>query len=429
MNYALYDALTTLAIPPAAAWVALHPRYRPLLARFAPRIDVGQTPPFWVHACSVGELSVARPVIAALCARHPDVPIVLTVSTVTAWDMASKNLADATLAWFPVDQPNIVARFFQRLNPRALLLMETEIWPNIVREAERRAVPVMVLNARLSDKHFARYKRHAAFFKNVFGRITHVAAQHPTYADRFVTLGVNRERITTIGNIKFDNLKSSIDPSRLDCLRRECGITGDEPIIIFGSTRPGDEALAASCWDAWKTEFPNARLIVALRHRERLSEARAPFTDPVAFRSRIVAGEPQKDERILFVDTLGELIDFYALATVAIIGGSFYPGVNGHNPLEPAALGVPTVFGPYMSNFIDPAEVLVNANAAVQVESPEALQSAVSSLLRSPARRAALSAAAREAIAANTGTLERTMELVESVLASSTLAGAATASA
>lgn len=416
MNYVLYDALTTLAVPPTAAWVALRPRYRALLSRFAPRVNGEDSSPFWVHACSVGELSVARPVIAVLRERHPGVPIVLTVSTVTAWDMASTNLPEATLTWFPVDQPNIVSRFFHRLNPCALFLIETEIWPNVVREAERRNVPIMVLNARLSDKHFGRYKRHAAFFQNVFSRITHVAAQHQTYADRFATLGVNRDRITITGNIKFDNLKSSVDDSHLQQLRNECGLSGEGPIIIFGSTRPGDEVLAASCWETWKTEFPTARLIVAPRHRERLSEALAPFKDYVALRSRIVAGEPQNDARILVIDTLGELIDFYALSTVAIIGGSFYPGVNGHNPLEPAALGVPTVFGPYMSNFIDPAEVLIGANAAVQVETPDALQSAVSSLLRAPARRAALSAAARDAIAANTGALARTMDLVDSVL-------------
>ncbi len=420
MNYPLYDLITTLAVPPAAAWVALRPRYRPLLSRFAPRINGAQVSSFCVHACSVGELSVARPVIAGLRDRHPDVPVVLSVSTVTAWDMASKNLPDATLTWFPVDQPNIVSRFFRRLNPRALFLMETEIWPNIVREAERRDVPVMVLNARLSDKHFARYKRHAPFFQNVFSRITHVAAQHQTYAGRFITLGVNRDRITITGNIKFDNLKSSVDGARLRHLRGECGLNGEGPIVIFGSTRPGDEALAASCWEKWKTEFPGARLIVAPRHRERLSEALAPFKDPVALRSRIVSGERRTNARILFIDTLGELIDFYALATVAIIGGSFYPGVNGHNPLEPAALGVPTVFGPYMSNFIDPAEVLINANAAVQVETPDALQSAVSSLLRAPERRASLCAAAREAIAANTGALARTLDLADSVLLKST---------
>ena len=364
----------------------------------------------------MGELSVARPVIAALRTRYPDVPIVLTVSTVTAWDMASKNLPDATLTWFPVDQPNIVARVFHRLNPRALFLIETEIWPNIVREAERRNVSVMVLNARLSDKHFSRYKRHASFFRNVFARITHVAAQHQTYADRFATLGVDRNRISITGNIKFDNLNTFVEESRLAQLRDECGLKGEGPTIIFGSTRPGDEELAARCWETWKTEFPTARLIVAPRHRERLPEALAPFKDPVALRSRIVAGEPHHDARILVIDTLGELIDFYPLSTVAIIGGSFYPGVNGHNPLEPAALGVPTVFGPYMSNFIDPAEVLVNANAAVQVEIPDALQSAVSTLLRAPARRAAFSTAAREAIAANTGALARTMDLADSVL-------------
>ena len=416
MNYFVYDALTTLAVPPAAAWVAMRSRHRPLLARFSPVVPEGMNAPFWVHACSVGELSVARPVIAALIERYPDAPTVLTVSTVTAWDMASKDPAGAALAWFPIDQRTVVARFFERLKPRALLLMETEIWPNVLREAERRGVPTLVLNARLSDKHFARYKRNAPFFQTVFSRITHVVAQHPTYADRFTSLGVDRARVTVTGNIKFDNLTTAVDEAKLKGLREQCGLCDTGPIVVFGSTRPGDEALAAACWRTWKDQFPDARLIVAPRHRQRLQEALSAFTDPVMLRSRIVSGERVQHERVLFVDTLGELVDFYALATVAIIGGSFYPGVNGHNPLEPAALGVPTVFGPYMSNFIDPAEVLINAQAAIQVESPDALESTVSSLLRSPARRAALSSAARGAIAQNTGALARTLDIVDSVL-------------
>jgi 3-deoxy-D-manno-octulosonic-acid transferase len=348
--------------------------------------------------------------------RYPGVPLVLTVSTVAARAMADSNPPGAPLAWFPVDQPWIVDRFFERLKPRALLLMETEIWPNILRECERRGVPAVVLNARISDKHYSRYGGHAPFFKTVFARLTAVAAQHQTYAERFAALGVSSDRITVTGNIKFDNLTTSIDAANREALRLECGLQERFPVIVFGSTRPGDESLAASCWKTWKHEFPEARLIVAPRHRERLRDALAAFEDPVQLRSRMASGERMHEQRVLFIDTLGELVDFYGLATVAIIGGSFYPGVNGHNPLEPAALGVPTVFGPYMSNFLDPAEALTAANAALQLEGPQHLESTVTSLLRNPERRAALASAARKTIAENTGALTRTLEVVDSIV-------------
>ena len=418
MNYFVYNLVTTAAIPPAAAWLAVNPRLRPLLARLSPKIETDRPDPIWVHACSVGELSVARPIVKALRARYRDVPIVLTVSTISAWDMATKDPPEADLAWFPYDQSYVVSRFFERLQPRALLLVETELWPLVLREAHRRGVPSIVVNARLSDKHFQRYQNHARTFRSVFGHITAVAAQHPVYADRFDVLGVERQRITVTGNIKFDNVRTEINAQRLHDLRAECALSDADPIIVFGSSRPGDEALVAACWQTWKTAYPNARLIVALRHRDRLAEAVAEFKDPVLLRSGIAAGKRPANERVLVVDTLGELVDFYALATVAIVGGSFYPGVNGHNPLESAALGVPTVFGPYMSNFMEPAETLTNSNGAVAVEAKQ-LERAVTALLDDPARRATIASTARAAILQNQGALDRTLDVVDSIVLTS----------
>lgn len=421
MNYALYNLLTNIAVLPTAVWIAAHPKHRPLLKRFAPEAPGTPVAPFWVHACSVGELNTARPVIADLRNRWGDVPVVLSVSTTAAYKLATRNPTGATLTWFPIDQRQVVARFIDRLNPRALLLMETEIWPNVIREAKRRGIPSLVLNARISDKHFARYRRHGDFFRSVFTRITAVAAQHQTYADRFASLGVDAERIDITGNIKFDNLARTVDPGKLEALRAECGLEGREPVIVFGSTRPGDESLAASCWKAWREKFPNAHLIVAPRHRERIPDALAAFDEPALLRSAVLEGKRPTTDRILIVDTLGELVDFYALATVAVVGGSFYSGVNGHNPLEPAALGVPTVFGPYMSNFIDPAEVLIAARAAVQVTEPRELEHAVTALLNNAQRREALSTAAIEAVERNRGALARTIEIVERVVSRSEL--------
>jgi len=413
MNQFLYDIATTLAAPPAKAWLALSPRHRPLLARFSPPSTPLAASPIWVHACSVGELGVAKPVLMGLRGRDADCPLLLTVSTRSAWEMASGMELPATLAWFPVDQRGVVRRFFDHVDPSMLVLMETEIWPNVLHEAQRRNVPAIVLNGRISDKHMQRYAKLPRFFKQVFGRITAAGVQHSVYADRFQQLGLDATRVRITGNIKFDNVITAIDRDILQSLRATCGLETASPIIVFGSTRPGDEALAAECWNNWRQSFPSATLIVAPRHANRLSEAIAPFDEPILLRSQIVAGKAYANERILVIDTLGELTAFYALATVAIVGGSFYPGVNGHNPLEPAALGVPTVFGPYMRNFLDPAEALLQADAAIQVHTPGDLCAAVTSLLNDAPRRASLASAAARAIEANQGALAKSLDLLQ----------------
>ncbi|MDZ4861345.1 MAG: glycosyltransferase N-terminal domain-containing protein [Candidatus Hydrogenedentes bacterium] len=416
MNQLLYDIASTAAAPAAAAWIAISPRHRALLARFSPPAQTFPESPIWVHACSVGELGVARPIIAGLHERRPGVPLLLTVSTRSAWDMANGLALPATLCWFPFDQRAVVARFFDRVQPRLLALMETEIWPNVLREAQRREVPALVLNGRISDKHLARYQRFAGFFRTVFSRLTGAGVQRSAYAERFAALGLDPDRITVTGNIKFDNLTTAVDPETLRALRVACGIPENAFVIVFGSTRPGDEILAAGCWREWKQAHPNAYLIVAPRHQNRLADALAPFDEPVMRRSRMAAGQAPAGERIVFLDTLGELTAFYALATVAVVGGSFYPGVNGHNPLEPAALRIPTVFGPYMSNFPGPAEALLAENAAIQVSSPDGLTAAVAELLHDPGRRLSLAQSAQRAIAANQGALARSLDLIDAAL-------------
>ena len=286
MNQLLYDIITTIGAGPAAAWLALSQKRRPLLARFSAPNVASAVSPIWVHACSVGELGVARPVIEALLVRHSDTPVVLTVSTRSGWEMARQLNLPIALAWFPVDQRAVVSRFFYRVRPRVLVLMETEIWPNVLREAQRTNVPVLVLNGRISDKHFARYQRFPNFFRAVFSRITAAGVQREQYANRFNTLGVDRARITITGNIKFDNLTTEINAPALESLRNACGIPDNAPVIVFGSTRPGDEMLAAKCWQQWKTLHPELRMVVAPRHPHRLGEALAPFTSLSASETR-----------------------------------------------------------------------------------------------------------------------------------------------
>jgi 3-deoxy-D-manno-octulosonic-acid transferase len=279
-------------------------------------------------------------------------------------------------------------------------------------------VPVVVVNARISPRQFPTYRRFRWFFRPAFSMLSAVGAQNETYAGRYVSMGTEPDAVRITGNVKFDAVCTGVDArSRLD-LRIGCGYGAETPLLVFGSTRPGDEALAAQCWRSLRDRFPDLRLVVAPRHSQRLAEALEPFEDEtVALRSDIRAGRVPGDARVLFVDTLGELVAFYSLATVAVIGGSFFPGVDGHNPLESAALGVATVYGPHMGNFPEASEALLARGGALQVAGPEALCAALERLLSDAQACRALGTLGRKAVLENRGATERNADLVVEAVA------------
>ena len=415
MTYAIYDIATTLGAPAAAGWLALCPRLRPLLGRFRPRTPVIAGRPLWFQACSVGEMTVAASLIGHAQERWPKLPALVTASTIQGRQRASELLPDTPFAWFPFDQRTTVRGFLERAQPRMLILVETEIWPNVIRHARRSRVPVVVVNGRISDRHYLRYLRFRRVLRPVLDQLTGVCVQNQTYAERFEALGVPGARIRVTGNTKFDGLTTHVPEEELAAFRKKTGLDRGGPIIVFGSTRPGDEVLAAASWRTLRASFPAARLVVAPRHLDRVKQIPQLFDEPVRLRSRSGLGDT--DAQVLILDTLGELVSFYALADAAVVGGSFYAGVNGHNPLEPAALGTPVVFGPYMRNFMDPAEALVREGGAIQLNEPEALAETLLRLLRTPSEAAAVVNGARNAIAANQGATERTMDYLAEILA------------
>ena len=415
--YPIYNLVAFMAAPFGAAWLCAHPQHRPLLARFAPQVPTHPCDePFWVHACSVGEIGVASPIIRAMNERWPSVPILLTVSTASGHELASRGSYSAMVAWLPFDVRRVVHRFVRQVNPRALLLIETELWPNVMRETRRHGAPVVLINGRLSDKHLARYRRFARLYRPVVAQLSAAGMQNEEYAARLVAMGADRFRVRVTGNTKFDGVATSADPLLVAWLREENDLPELAPVLLFGSTRPGDEALAAACWKVLRDEFPHLRLIIAPRHLDRLADVIAVFDEPLLLRSEVRNGRRPAGERVFVLDTVGELATFYALADVAVIGGSFYPGVNGHNPLEPAALGVPTVFGPYMRNFIDPANELLAYGGAWQATDPAALLPGLRRLLADPQERMRMAASGKTAVLANQGAIARTLDLLESVL-------------
>lgn len=423
--YTLYRCITTVLTPVAHAWLRVHPRHKALADRLAPTLPHFDTPPVILHACSVGEYNTAMPILKALQEKLGEVPVLLTLSTPTAFALAQEKTPDIPMAYFPLDLPGSVRYFLDMLMPRAMVQVETEIWPNIFVEAGRRNIPIVIVNGRISDKHFPRYMRYKKALQPVLQAVTSVGVQNQRYAERFTALGCLPDRVHITGNTKFDAVTTTVPDEQLSAFRVSCGITKESsPIIVFGSTRPGDEALAAACWKKVIAQYPNAYMIVAPRHPDRADEIADCFMDvPLLRRSQLKAGGMPNGEKVLLLDTFGELQLAYACADIAVVGGSFYPGVNGHNPLEPAGLGIPTVFGPYMSNFEEAAQVLLEAQAAIQVDAPESLASCMLDLLKDKTRQDTLCKNAQEVIISNQGATQRNVELVLEVLGNACYSG------
>ncbi|HOC72879.1 MAG TPA: glycosyltransferase N-terminal domain-containing protein, partial [Candidatus Hydrogenedentes bacterium] len=270
---------------------------------------------------------------------------------------------------------------------------------------------------RISPKRLPRYRRWRRVLAPVFRQVSAVGAQNAAYADLFTELGVAPEAVQVTGNLKFDAVRTEVDPRTLLELRLACGFGPETPILLFGSTRPGDEGLAADCWRTLSPEFPHWRLVVAPRHLQRVDEAvRAFGREACALRTETLKPGRRAETRVLVLDTLGELGAFYGLAEVAVIGGSFFPGVDGHNPLEPAALGIATVYGPHMRNFPEASEALLENAGAVQVSGPEVLEGALRRLLADAHERRALGTRGRRAVLGRQGASEATATLVRSLV-------------
>ena len=417
MSYFLYNLALAAAEPAARLWLARHPEHAALRGRFAPEVPPLPERPVWVHACSVGEINTARPLIRALRGRFPGAPVLLTTSTAAGRALADKGVEDAAAAWLPFDRAPAVRRFIAEARPLALVILETELWPNLLREARRAGVPVVIANGRISPKRLPRYRSWRRVLAPVFRQVSAVGAQNAAYADLFPELGVAPEAVQVTGNLKFDAVRTETDPRTALELRLACGFGPETPILLFGSTRPGDEALAASCWRALEGEFPQWRLVVAPRHPQRAEEAVAAFGgEGCVLRSDTLKPGRHPDTRVLVLDTLGELGAFYGLAGVAVIGGSFFPGVDGHNPLESAGLGVATVYGPHMGNFPEAAEALRAGGGSVQVSGPGELEGTLRRLMADARERRALGTRGQRVVVSRQGASAANLGLVESCI-------------
>lgn len=379
---------------------------------YIPRLQASQV--IWIHAVSMGETIAAVPMVKALLSRYPQYQIVMTSTTPTGAMQVAKHFGTTvTSLYTPYDLPDCVNRFLDRIHPIFGIVLETELWPNLLAACVRRRIPLMLANARLSARSCRGYRRIAPLARQMVNSFAIVAAQAQMDGERFLELGLEPSRLQVVGNIKFDIQIPADLAARGQALR---ATWGTRPVWVAASTHEGEESIILAALKLVRAKIPEVLLILVPRHPERFAKVGQLCVQngyAVAIRSQATPVTAQTE--ILLGDTMGEMMLFYAAADVALVGGSFV-SVGGHNLIEPAILGVPVLTGPHLHNFVDISQLLFGAGGARIVTEPENLAAAVIELLQNPEKRQQMGEHARQAVLANTGALAKHLDWVEKKL-------------
>lgn len=394
--------------------------------RYARYHDTPHASTLWIHAVSVGEVNAAVPLVNVLRRGRPDLHLLVTTITPTGSERVRALWGhDVEHVYLPYDLPGAVARFLRHYRPRAALIMETELWPNLLFGCRDHGVPAYILNARLSERSLRGYRVLAPLVGRALRTVTTVAAQSMADAMRFVQLGARSEQVMNVGNLKYDVMV----PDGLDAFAAQCRQhCGRRPVWIAASTHEEEEAAVISIHRRLRERFPDLLLLWAPRHPERfrtaVEHARASGWQ-VSTRSR---GQwPNAGDAVFVIDTMGELVPFYACADVAFVGGSLQ-AVGGHNLLEPAATGTAIVTGPHLHNFSEISRHLDEAGALRIGADAIGVGGALEELLADPEKRRKMVAAGLVLVESGRGALARTLVLLQPVLAAAAPAtGGATA--
>jgi 3-deoxy-D-manno-octulosonic-acid transferase len=406
-----YGAAGLLASPWLLFKVATDRRFRHRLGeRFgAAGRREGGDPAIWVHGASVGEVNLVRPLLGRLRAARPGLKLHVTANTAAGREAAEKAYPDASVSYFPLDLSCAAGRALDRVRPSAVILAELEVWPNFLRACAKRGVPVAVVNGRITERSFGRYRRFGWIFRRAFRSLAAVGAQNEASAGRLRELGASP---VVTGNLKYD-AGLPFDPAEEERLWRERLGLGDAPVLVAGSTHDPEERILVETYKRLRATYPPLRLVLAPRHLERLDEVKKAVESadlPCYKKSQL--SPPVPGDGVILLDTVGELSRLYSAATVVFIGGTFCAR-GGQNMLEPAALGKPVVSGPSLSNFEEIARTLVEAGGMRVMDNPIELALAVGDLLRDPALCRAAGAKAKSAVESGRGALDATLRLIE----------------
>lgn len=421
-NLGLLGALTG-ALPILAGRMILRGKYRRTLGRRLgfelPQPHTDEERPVWFHALSLGEVITAATIIEALALRRPDLPLALSVATENGWDEAQRRFAgrpNLRLLVAPMDFPWAVGRLVERLDPRLFALVETDLWPNLLGKLRRWGVPTVLVNGRLSPGSCRVWRRLGKFAARVWGGFDLCLMQSDVDAARAASLGVDRSRIMAPGNVKYDRTF----PREVDAaaLRGELGLADGTRLLVAGSTHRGEEKAVLEAAAALSRQWPETRLILAPRQPERFDEAAGLVDRSGLGLWRRSQGLLKGPARVLLLDTLGELAATYALAEAAFVGGSLVHerGVGGHNLLEPAAFGVPVLFGSNMKNFPQMRDEFLAVGAGVEIADGPELTRALTRLWAEPDQAREMGRAAARLVDRHQGatrvTVDRLAELV-----------------
>lgn len=418
---ALYTVLLTAAVPFILARLYWRGRKNPDYRQRIPE-RFGCYPArskneeiVWIHAVSVGEVESAVPLVRKLATSRPDLRILFTTTTPTGSARVKATFGDGVdHCYLPYDLPVCVDRFLRHFRPRLAVILETEIWPNLYAGCASNAIPLVIVNGRLSQRSATGYRRIGMLVRETLAHVTTIATQTENDARRFISIGAKAERVTSVGNIKFDleMPEDVLEQGQRD--RRQ--LFPGRPVLIAASTHEGEEQQILSVFAELLQRFPRLLLIFVPRHPERFPIVASLCQNSGYSLVPRSAGRPcARNDQIFLLDSMGELKRFYAAADAAFVGGSLVP-VGGHNVLEPAAAGIPVLFGPHVDNFQDICSALVAAGGALQCKQPSAVVRDAMALLESPEQREAMGARARSFVAANRGALVRIMALLENYL-------------
>lgn len=360
-----------------------------------------------IHAVSVGEVNLTVPLIRAFGEAHPNWLVTLSVGTDTGIARARSLFKDEPfirVVRYPLDASRAVRRFLDRVKPAALVLVELEIWPNMLDECRKRGIPVAVVNGRLSERSYRGYKRIRPLLKRYFEQLAFAAVQDTVYAERFAAMGVPRDCLHIAGSMKWDSADLGIPAEAASDLAQSLGIDRASPLIVAGSTAPGEHELLARA-----IEDEHCQLLCAPRRPEWFDQAAEALGPNTVRRSQPGSGDPRFGRFLL--DTIGELRAAYALADIVVVGRSFGE-LSGSDPMEPAALGKPVLIGPRHADFQQAVSALEEAGGLL-VASPDQLGSALKRLLHDPAERERIGVAASQCVRAQAGATRRHLELIQ----------------
>lgn len=371
----------------------------------------------WFHGVSVGEIQLLIPLIE-LVRQSASIRVVVTTTTESGMELARRQMSGVELYFFPCDFSWAVRRTLDSLQPDLIVFAELELWPNLIDCATDRQIPMVVINGRLSERSSRRYQRFGRLTKDMFSKLTHVAAQSADIAARFVQCGSSEANVSVTGSLKFDNVGTDRESAEVSQLRELCGLRPEHRVIVVGSTQSPEEMAAFEAFSAVRDQFPRARLIVVPRHPDRFDTVYASLaqqTDAVLRRSSLTHPVAADDWQVLLVDSVGELKWWWGLAEIAVVGGSFGER-GGQNMLEPAGYACNVAFGPNTENFREIASSLLQAEAATRLASLSQLASWIRGELEdsSPGRKRGQHA--KQLVLSQQGANERTLDRLLSYL-------------